>query len=830
MILTFAVSIFAATGTTYAQTTTREVNSYPFISAIPKNANVGENVLINFGLLNGLNQQIDGWNVTAVITDPDGVVTRIDGMTWSTGTVGKSFTPTKEGEYKLVCEFERVFYAGRNEANGWYKASKSDTFIMYVTVGEGKSDYPGHALPTEYWTRPIDGQLREWYTISGSWLRMTLNRVVTNQEPVLSPHVLWTMPIGDTNGGLAGGDFAFGFQDGDAYEGHWYGPIIICGILYYNKISTGMSSSSYRLDTQQIVAVDIHTGEKLWERNYEFGASRFVFGQLLSWFSYNNRGAWAYLWMSSGTNMYALEAFTGNLIWNITNVPSTSVAGWSSVYDRFFYGPNGELLQYMYVNTGTAASPNYELRQWNSSFLVAPRDPEVSWGSAVANRQFNGANGYDWNITLGNAGIYGGIIAVFPCDKVIFGPVKLAQYSSAARDGNITLSAVNIDETSSSFGQIIYKNVGWTAPDSFNDIRSEGYVQSDWTAVSPDVLVFWEKFTRINYGFNANTGQYMWKTEPQSYECAWAAGALSITSGCQSVASIMDDKLVVATVGGGVYCYDITTGKLNWQYEALDEYKESYTSESWWLCITFGVNGIAYFGVQEHSTLEPKPRGAPFFALDLETGDLVWEIKGMFRQTQWGGHAIMGDSIIVTQDSYDQQIYAVGKGPTSLTLTAPSVAVTSGTPVLIKGTIMDVSPGAVTDKMKLRFAQGVPAIRDDDMSDWMLYVYKNFEYKDFIGVPITLGVVDAEGGYSEYTTVSDATGKFAVEIETPTSGQYTIYAYFDGTNSYYGDWAQESMLVAEAPAESHLLTYGLYVVGIVILLAVLLFGLWIKKK
>ena len=24
--------------------------------------------------------------------------------------------------------------------------------------------YPGHALPTEYWSRPIDPQLREWYT------------------------------------------------------------------------------------------------------------------------------------------------------------------------------------------------------------------------------------------------------------------------------------------------------------------------------------------------------------------------------------------------------------------------------------------------------------------------------------------------------------------------------------------------------------------------------------------------------------------------------------------------------------------------------------------
>ena len=35
----------------------------------------------------------------------------------------------------------------------------------------------------------------------------------------------------------------------------------------------------------------------------------------------------------------------------------------------------------------------------------------------------------------------------------------------------------------------------------------------------------------------------------------------------------------------------------------------------------------------------------------------------MFRDTRWGGNGIIGDSIIATMDTYDQRVYAIGKGP-----------------------------------------------------------------------------------------------------------------------------------------------------------------------
>ncbi|MDR2700689.1 MAG: PQQ-binding-like beta-propeller repeat protein [Nitrososphaerota archaeon] len=819
MISLFAVSIIATAGITNAQTTGTDFPTYPFIDAIPKTAGVGQSILVNFGLLNNLARDGDGWNVTAVITDPDGQVERITGMTWSTGTVGKNYVPTKEGDYTLKCVFERVYYVTGVTIvrSGWYAASESETVTLHVS-GEGKPEYPGHAIPSDYWTRPIDGQLREWYSISGSWVVRPINRYAPYNDAPDSPHILWTQPIGDNIGGLAGGEFAFGYQDGDGYEGRFTGAIILSGILYYNKYQSGMP-------TQAIVAIDVHTGEKLWERSYTFANARITTGQILSWFSLNNRGAWAYIWLSNGTNMYALEAKTGDLVYNMTNVPS----------GRIYYGSNGELLKYQLVNYGTGADPDWYLLQWNSSRVVMGNatSQDGSWGSAVRGRSFNATErGYDLNVSIGAGTVLtGNLIYAFPMDRVVVGSTG----NMPGVGQNITLSAISLKPGEA--GRLLFKNVIWDAPNSFQDIQYESYRQSDWTAISQEdeVIVYWEKNTRVNYAFSLKTGGFLWKTAPQSYANSWMAGTLSVTEGGYGFGIIVYNKLYTASVGGEVYCYDINTGQTLWIYEATDEYTESYLTENWWLAPLIVSEGKIYFGVEEHSTLEPKPRGAPFFALDAETGDLVWEINGAFRQSQWGGHALIGDSVIITQDTYDQQIYAIGKGPSAMTVSAPDVGVAVNTPVMIKGTIMDVSPGTDSKNLQMRFPNGVPAVSDESMSEWMLYLYKQFERPtNTKGVLISIDAIDPNGNYVNLgTTTSDANGRFALEFTPKTEGQYTIYAIFEGSKSFYPTMAQNEMTTTAITAKeqnSNNLMYGLYIIGIVMIIVVLLVGLLILRK
>jgi hypothetical protein len=40
--------------------------------------------------------------------------------------------------------------------------------------------------------------------------------------------------------------------------------------------------------------------------------------------------------------------------------------------------------------------------------------------------------------------------------------------------------------------------------------------------------------------------------------------------------------------------------------------------------------------------------------------------------------------------------------------------------------VIDISPGTDEHALQKRFPNGVPAVADETMSDWMLYVYKQF--------------------------------------------------------------------------------------------------------
>jgi outer membrane protein assembly factor BamB len=798
LVLSFVATTIVMPSTN-AQTTERV--TYSFVDAVPMTAGVGQYVLINFGLLNQLNNVDDYWNVILSITNPNGQEKTVPLKTWSTGTAGYGFVPDIIGEYKLQCIFE-----GQEYNNVWYKPDKSEVIILTITE-DAKPDYPGHGLPADYWTRPIDSQLREWWSIAGSWLvNKPQNLYAPYNAAPESAHVLWTMPIGDTMGGLSGGDnLDIAFQSGDAYEGKFAGSIILAGVLYYNRYVSGSPQ-------QEIVAVDLHTGKVLWERSYDFGGSRVSRGQILTFSNYNNRGAWAYVWMVSGTNWFALDALTGDLKYNMTNVPSGTV----------FYGPSGEMLIYSVTNIGNASNPDYRLLQWNSTYVVnngTRSSTGDAWGSNIQGRTYNAtALGYDKNVSLPSIteGI-GNLLVAFPEDRVIYG-----NYSAQGT----TLTGISIKPES--FGTVLFYRETWQAPAEWQGLTTTG-TQSGWTSFSQEdyVAILWTKENRVNYAFSLENGKYLWATEPQNYADAWA-GATANSSPEKLIAY---NRLYEAGPSGIVYCYDITNGKRLWTYEATDQYTESYIRENWWVSPCFISDGKIYVGHREHSTLEPKPRGAPFIALDAYTGGVVWEITGMLRQTMWGGRAIIGDSIIATMDTYDQQIYAVGKGPVSMTISAPDIGVAAKTPVLIKGTIMDVSPGAQSDKMQLRFPNGVPAVSDKDMSDWMLYVYKQFDQPMANGVPITIAVIDPNGNYNIIgETTSDLNGRFSFEYIPETEGQYTIYALFNGSASYYQNSAQNEITVTAAAKGNP--PYELYIIGmgIAIIITVIIASLLILRK
>ncbi len=175
-------------------------------------------------------------------------------------------------------------------------------------------------------------------------------------------------------------------------------------------------------------------------------------------------------------------------------------------------------------------------------------------------------------------------------------------------------------------------------------------------------------------------------------------------------------KLYSVGVAGILYAYDLKTGATTWTYQMTDPYNEPVTGENWWGWIDLIADGKIYIGTLEHSAEQPIPRGGPYICVNATDGSEIWRVNGMYRETRWGGNGIIGDSIIATMDTYDQRIYAIGKGPSALTVNAPSVSADFGKTIVIQGSVTDISPGTQTDAIKMRFPNGVPAVSDASQS------------------------------------------------------------------------------------------------------------------
>ena len=757
LVLTFALS-FIAIPAAIAQTSKK---TYAFMGVAPNPIGVGQQAALHIGIPDALQTATDGWNLTVTVTKPDATIETLGPYkTDSTGGTGVAYIPNQVGTYYFQTVFPQQSYR-----NVTYLASTSDKVALNVT-DEPREYYPTSPLPTEYWTRPINAQLREWTTISANWLVATPILPTDNlyapdnDDAPESAHVLWARRMGDTIGGLAGGVDETGYGIGDAYEGKWGGACIIGGVLFYNKFESGQAQ-------QQVVAVDLHTGEELWTKTL-FGNLRLSFGQVVRWKSMNYQGDFSYIWATSGTNWYAFEPLTGEWRYNMTSVPSGSN----------YYGPKGEILRY------TVNQAKGWMAQWNTTSVVVKNNAgmAMAWGSQVRGQQINATTkGYDWNVTI-PTGLPGSVRTVTPLDRVIGADITATK---------VTLWALSLKPGQE--GQLLY-NTAWQAPSDWY----QGNETISWAAASlaDNVAVLYSKERTNYYAFSLVTGQFLWGPTPSEHY-------LNIYD---RISTINYGRLISSGCSGIVNCYNATTGTLLWVYTATDPYTESLTGNTWWLQQMFVTDGKVYLGHVEHSPNQPLPRGAPFICLDVETGEEVWKMSGGFRQTCWGGKAMIADSIIALQDTYEQRVYAIGKGPSKITVTAPDAGIALGTSVTIKGTVMDASPGSLSDDLILRFPNGVPAVSDESMSEWMKYVYMQFPRPtDAQGVEVTINVLDSNGNFREIgKTTSDANGFYSLMWTPDIPGKYTVYASFAGSKSY---WPSQSVTAfgvdpASAPADT----------------------------
>ncbi len=845
LISIFAISLVILP-TANAQATNRK-KTYAYIGAMPNPVGVGQEVLLHIGITDPLSLQPDGWEgLTVTVTKPDNTTQTLGPFrTDSTGGTGSIFVPDKVGTYILQTSFpEQICKNGviglfgvTVPPNTIMEASKSEP--LELIVGEERINYyPGFPLPAEYWTRPFDAQHREWAQIAGSWLETPLNLYAPYNQGPETPHILWTMPF--TSGGTVGGalDNSEGYTEhsfdmGDAYEGKFgagiFGggnPVIIAGKLYYEKYA---GNDRYK----ETVCVDLHTGKVLWSRPL-LDNRTFTRGQLMYWDTYDYHGVYDYLIAVVGGGLFDptpptwqfFDPWTGDWVYSLNGLPTGSM----------ITGPKGEFLIYT-VNTQRGW-----MTLWNSTNIpqlyastelgsmgygqwqpmgkkINATGPIVDFlGRPVVTPNTPlGVAGYHWNKTI-PTGLTGSVIRVQD-DRII--------------GGSISTKAVRLWGLSRKAGQegTLLFDKTWTPPSDW----AAGNLTISASAVSLNgeggVLTMWSKEERKYYGFSTDTGDFLWVTDKPEY---YLQIYVSTTS------AIVYDKLYSSGASGVLYSYDIKTGDLVWEYHADDPYSEILWANDWWNKILFITDGKVYIGHEEHSPIDPRFRGAPFVALNASTGEIIWRINGAFRQSHWGGHAIIGDSIIATQDTYDQRVYGIGKGPSAVTVTASPKVSVKGSSVIIEGMITDKSPGTKNDDLTLRFPNGVAAVSDESMGDWMLYVYKQFPRPtNTTGVPVTLDVIDANGNYRNIgATNSDSSGMFTFTWKPDIEGTYTVIATFAGTKSYWPSYTQTSFAVdaqvTPEPTKEALITLPpleMYIIGIgvAIILAIAIVGAMLMR-
>ncbi|WNZ29797.1 MAG: PQQ-binding-like beta-propeller repeat protein [Candidatus Bathyarchaeota archaeon] len=756
---------------------TPTMQSYPFIGAVPNPVQVNQMLLFHVGISQQLSSTAMGWtDLSITIERPDGETDTItDIRTDSTGGTGVVYVPPVVGTYTAQLHFpDQEITSDRTTPGlpvGGIMLGSDSEVIEFVVQDDPINYYPGQPLPDEYWTRPVNGQLYEWSNILGDWVKPAGSYYMPpiakyhagNADFPETAHILWTKVY--TQGGLGNAELGnVQYEMGDAYEYKFIGSVILSGVLYYNAYEARGTNPELE---QQVVAVDIKTGEELWRKTLG-NNERLAYGQSFHWDSYNYHGIFGYLWTATPDNsagfaplnvpqtLKAYDPQSGRWEYTIENVPPGET----------IYGPKGEMYRY------TVNLRNGWMTLWNSSRTVS-----VSGSWRPQGNTYDAANGIEWNVTI-PTDLPGSVAMTFFNDR-IHGSQANSLFGWSQQD----VTSWAIDVSPSNEGDLIFKKT-FTMPEAgLTLVWCDAMLEDNRFIISA-------KENRRYYAFDLTTGDLVWTSEPEQYLAfydKWYGPAYGY------------GKFFTGRVSGIVTCYDLETGNVDWTYNVADNLAEVTWSNNFPIEYHFLADGKICLSYGEHSPINPLPRGGPMVVLDVETGEKIWEISWV--NNWWGGHTLIGDSTIVGLNGYDNRIYSIGKGPSEITVESPLMGLALGSSVTLRGRVTDISPGTQDYAISARFPNGVPVVADEDMTEWMEYVYMQFGRPANVnGVPVKIEIVDPNGEYAWIgTATTDVYGNYGYSFRPQVEGQYMIIATFEGSASYFGSTSTTYFTVDPAP-------------------------------
>jgi outer membrane protein assembly factor BamB len=590
--------------------------------------------------------------------------------------------------------------------------------------------------------------------------------------------------------------------------------IIMGGILYYT-LYPGATSSP-----EGWVAVDLRTGQTIWTKNT---TDVLKCGQIMQFESPNQRGGIPYLWANpmattngvvyvasnSGgqilvtSTLEMFDAMTGNWILNITGVP-----GITQTYDS-----SGSMIGYYINNTSPQGIYGTQtLNMWNSTLAIQ----NYGWNTRQNYNLWTwqppqGASipfalGIQWTVPLVNTmtadnGTVVNINALYQTDTGLVGsnpndastpasfPLVISRVADVILVDN-SASGLRMQEPgywisegySPSTGALVWGPTKNTIP---------AWARMAVSSVGDGIYTIYVSNTYSFYAYSLATGQKLWG--PTSIAVADNPWSYYVDT-----SMIAYGHLYSVDFGGNVYSINEKTGAVEWCLSlGTSGYQTPYGV---WPITNFQciADGKIYFS-GGHLYSPPIYAGALLYCVNATSGDLIWSMP-QFATTNSARGAI-ADGYLVVPNAYDNQIYCYGKGPSKTTVIAPSVGVTTSTPITISGAVTDISAGSQQNAAAMNFPNGLPCVSDASMTQWMMYVYEQQPLpSNTTGVPVSIDVLDSNGNYRNIgTATSDVSGKFSFTWTPDIPGDFTVIASFPGSESYYASY-DEAFFTAGNPA------------------------------
>jgi hypothetical protein len=750
------------------------VKTTPYLSFRPNPVGLNQIFIVNVWVNPPVHRsrKFTGYKITIQKPSGDTDVITMDSY-YADTTAWFEYIADEEGTWKIKFEFPGGYFSKANLTGGfmepsvvtygecYYEPSSTDWQELIVKKDYVALSWPPSPLPTDYWTRPISPENREWWSIAGNfpwygpasggpdwetlWNKLypNTNKYWSDRYSFIpwvqapnSAHIVWKRQ--GAISGLIGGDLG----QLSITTGGGSPTIIYAGRCYqsFTKPFNGITQTVWQ-------CYDLRTGEIYWERTgvgsyipsvIEYTRGTEAVPGAISGVSFS-----VSLVYIGGGRLVKYDPWTGAVSRNESISPLTT-----GTYYRNGYALSVQTIgtQYYLINWTTLGTAT----TFKSRIIT-----NISWPCPALPGQYVTARGIC--VADYNAGLAAFITRVtHPQLGIYYG----ANVTGINLKTGAVLWTISIPDETTYSSSCIVADHGKVA-----FLTQNGY----WLA------------------YNLADGSFAWKSDRMDYP--WDAPSF----GAYAVQSAYG--MFYRQAYSGVYAFNWTNGKIVWKYEAPTPYpyETTYIDANGTGVYSFNAGGWVADGKlytynTEHTPSQPITRGWRLHCINATTGKGIWNITGSMSV------GAIADGYLVASNSYDGYTYCFGKGKSQTSVAVSQDVVAKGSTVLVKGSVLDMSPAQ----------PGTPCVAKESMTVWMEYLHMQKAYpSDVKGVPVTLTAIKSDGKVIDLGTVTTNGfyGTFSFAWTPPEEGTYTIIACFMGDDSYGSSSAATVITVGPPPPE-----------------------------